>query len=65
VTGRVPVGARPDRTAAGLYFDVSDVLPMVANAVTLSARSPRGEERTLRDTPHQAPRLTGKHLTDQ
>jgi len=54
VTGRVPVGARPDRTAAKLDFDFSDVLPMVANAVTLSARSPRGEERTLRDTPHQA-----------
>ena len=39
------------RTAAKLDFDVSDVLPMVANAVTLSARSPRGQKRTLRHNP--------------
>ena len=37
------------RTASKLDFDVSDVLTMVANVVTLSARSPRGQERTLRD----------------
>jgi hypothetical protein len=39
------------QTAAKLDFDVCDVLIMVANAVTLSARSPRGRERTLRDNP--------------
>ena len=39
------------RTAARLDFDVSDVLTMVANAVTLSARFPRGQKRTLRDNP--------------
>ena len=39
------------RTAAKLDFDVSDVLTMVANAVALSARSPRGQKRTLRDNP--------------
>ena len=39
------------RTAARLDFDASDVLIMVANAVTLSARLPRGENRTLRDNP--------------
>jgi len=39
------------RTAAKLDFDVSDVFAMVANAVTLSACSPRGQERTLRDIP--------------
>jgi len=87
VTGRVPVGARPERdarpwtdrgvlpagtafqavrTAAKLDFDVSDVLTMVANAVTLSACSPRGQERTLRDNPGlPGPRQTGKRLTYQ
>ena len=39
------------RTAAKLDFDVSNVLTMVANAVTLSARIPRGQERTRRDNP--------------
>jgi hypothetical protein len=39
------------RTAAKLDLDVSDVLTRVANAVTLSARSPRGQKRTLRDNP--------------
>ena len=39
------------RTAAKLDFDVSDVLTMVANAVTLNARSPKGQKRTLRDNP--------------
>jgi hypothetical protein len=29
----------------------SDVLAMVAHAVPLSARSPRSQERTLRDNP--------------
>ena len=55
------------RTAARLDFDVSDVLTMVANAVTLSACSPKGQERTLRDNPdrtrpapgREAPRLAG------
>ncbi len=42
------------RTAAKLDFDVSDILTVVANAVTLSARSPRGQERTLRDNPDPA-----------
>jgi hypothetical protein len=37
------------RTATKLDFDVADVLTMVANAVTLSARFPRGQKRTLRD----------------
>jgi len=39
------------RAAAKLGFYVSDVLPMAANAAALSARSPRGQERTLRDNP--------------
>ena len=39
------------RTAARLHFDVSDVLTVVANAVTLNARSPKAQERTLRDNP--------------
>ena len=39
------------RTAAKLDFDVSNVLTIVANAVTLSARFPRGQKRTLRDNP--------------
>ena len=39
------------RTAAKLDFDVSNVLTIVANAVTLSAWSPRGQKRTLRDNP--------------
>ena len=43
------------RIAAKLDFDVSDILTMVANAVTLSARSPRGQERTLRDNPVTRP----------
>ena len=55
------------RTAAKLDLDVSDVLTMVANAVTLSARSPKGQERALRDNPdrtrpapgREAPRLAG------
>ena len=55
------------RTAARLDFDVSDVLTVVANAVTLNARSPKGQERTLRDNPdrtrpapdREAPRLAG------
>jgi DNA primase len=54
------------RTAAKLDFDVSDVLTMVANAVTLNARSPKGQERTRRDNPdrqsapdREAPRLAG------
>ena len=38
------------RTAAKLDFDVSDVLTVVANAVTLGARSPKGQEPALRDT---------------
>ena len=37
------------RTAAKLDFDVSDVLTVVANAVTLGARSPKGQEPALRD----------------
>jgi hypothetical protein len=54
------------RTAARLDFDVSAVLTMVANIVTLSARSTRGQERTLRGNPDlTGPRHTGKHLTDQ
>ena len=55
------------RTAAKLDLDVSDVLTMVANAVTLSARSPKGQEPALRDNPdrtrpalrREAPRLAG------
>ena len=35
------------RTAAKLNFDVSDVLTVVANAVTLGARSPKGQEPAL------------------
>jgi DNA primase len=38
------------RTAAKLDFDVSDVLTVVANAVTLGARSPKGQEPALRRT---------------
>jgi DNA primase len=38
------------RTAAKLGFDVSDVLTVVANAVTLSAGSPKDQEPSLRDT---------------
>ena len=38
------------RTAAKLDFDVSDVLTAVANAVTLGARSPKGQQPALRDT---------------
>ena len=38
------------RTAAKLDFDIR-VLTRVANAGTLSARSPRGQKRTLRDNP--------------
>jgi DNA primase len=38
------------RTAAKLDFDVSDVLTVVANAVTLGARCPKGQEPALRDT---------------
>ena len=51
--GVLPVGTafQTVRSAAKLDFDVSDVLTMVAGAVTLSARSPRGQERTLRDNP--------------
>jgi antitoxin component of RelBE/YafQ-DinJ toxin-antitoxin module len=37
------------RTAAKLDLDVSKSFTMVANAVALSARFPRGQERTLRD----------------
>ena len=37
------------RTAAKLDFDVSDVLTVVTNAVTLDARSPKGQEPALRD----------------
>ena len=55
------------RTAARLNFDVSDVLTVVANAVTLSARSPKGQQRGVRDNPdrtrpapeREAPRLAG------
>ena len=55
------------RTAARLDFDVSDVLTVVANAVTLSARSPKGQQRGLRDnldrarpaSGREAPRLAG------
>ena len=39
------------RTAAKLDLDVSKSLTRVANAVTLSARFPRGQKRTLRDNP--------------
>jgi hypothetical protein len=39
------------QTAVKLDFDVSDVLTMAGNAVTLSARSPRDQERTRRDNP--------------
>ena len=39
------------RTAAKLDLDVSEVLTRVANAGTFSARSPRGQKRTLRDNP--------------
>ncbi len=42
------------RTAAKLDFDVSDVLTVVANAVTLGARSPKGQEPALRDTRERA-----------
>ena len=38
------------RTAAKLDFDLSDVLTMVANGVTLSARFPKARS-TLRDNP--------------
>ena len=50
---RSPASGPPDtafqtvRTAAKLDFDVSDAFPVVAGAVTLGARSPRGQERTL------------------
>lgn len=37
------------RTAAKLDFDASDVLTVVANAVTLGARSPKGPEPALHD----------------
>jgi len=55
------------RTAARLDFDASDILTVAANAVTLSARSPKGQERRLRDNPdrarpapgREAPRLAG------
>jgi len=55
------------RTADKLDFDVSDVLTVVANAVTLGARSAAGQERRLRDNPDrpapaphaEAPRLAG------
>ena len=55
------------RTAAKLDFDVSDVLTMVANAVILSAGSPKGQERALRENPdrtrpapsREAPQLAG------
>jgi len=54
------------RTAAKLDFDVSDVLTMVAKAVTLSARSPGGQKRTLRNNLDLTGlRQAGKHLTDQ
>ena len=39
------------RTPAKLDLDVSKSLTMVANTVTLSARFPRGQKRTLRDNP--------------
>jgi DNA primase len=38
------------RAAGALGFDVSEVLAQVANAVTHSARSPKGREITLRET---------------
>ena len=46
------------RTAARLDFDVSDVLTVVTNAVTLDARSPKGQEPALRDNrEHNRPAL--------
>jgi DNA primase len=42
------------RTAAKLDFDVSDVITVVANAVTLGARSPKGQEPALRDNRERA-----------
>ena len=46
------------RAAWILGFDVSEVLAEVANAVTRSARSPKGQRRALRDNPG-APRPDG------
>jgi len=43
--------SRPSGPPPKLDFDISDVFTMVANAVTLIAFSPRGQERTLRDNP--------------
>jgi hypothetical protein len=54
------------RSTAKLDFDVSDVFTMVANAVTLGGRSPRGQERTWAATlASPGPRQTGKRLTGQ
>jgi hypothetical protein len=46
------------QAAGTLGFDVSEVLAEVANAVTRSAHSPKGQSRALRDN-HGAPRPDG------
>jgi DNA primase len=48
------------RTATRLDFDVSDVLTVVANAVILSARSPKGKQRGLRDNPDRTRPAPGR-----
>jgi hypothetical protein len=51
------------RTGAKLDFDVSDVLTMVANAVT-SAHALQEARSAPCETYSRHPRQTGKHLTD-